>query len=157
MLSAWRWAHELGADRVWAIDCRHVSGRVERCLTGQGERVVRVAPRLMGQARRGERVRGKSDAIDATAVARVALREGIDALPCASLDERAMEIRLLNDHRADLVAERTRLQNRLRWHLVELDDAMEAALPVGGLDRTVWLERIGRRLLVRERDEEAVS
>jgi len=147
MLAAWRWAHELGGERVWAIeDCRHVSGRLERALTGQGERVVRVAPRLMGQARRGERVRGKSDAIDATAVARVALREGVDALPCAWLDERAMEIRLLNDHRSDLVAERTRLQNRLRWHLVELDDALEASLPIGSLDRPVWLDRIARRL-----------
>jgi transposase len=147
MLAAWRWAHELGGERVWAIeDCRHVSGRLERALTGQGEQVVRVAPRLMGQARRGERVRGRSDAIDATAVARVALREGVDALPCAWLDERAMEIRLLNDHRSDLVAERTRLQNRLRWHLVELDDALEARLPSGSLDRPVWLDRIARRL-----------
>lgn len=147
MLAACRWAHELGPERVWAIeDCRHVSGRLERCLTGQGERVVRVAPRLMGQARRGERARGKSDAIDATAVARVALREGIDALPCAWLDERAMEIRLLSEHRADLVTERTRVANRLRWHLVELDDALEASLPVGGLDRPIWLDRIARRL-----------
>ena len=147
MLAAWRWAHELGPERVWAIeDCRHVSGRLERCLTGQGERVVRVAPKLMGQARRGERARGKSDEIDATAVARVALREGVDALPCAWLDERAMEIRLLSDHRADLVAERTRLQNRLRWHLVELDDELEASLPVARLDRPIWLDRIARRL-----------
>jgi transposase len=147
MLAAWRWAHELDSDRVWALeDCRHVSGRLERSLTGQGERVLRVAPRLMGQARRGERARGKSDQIDAMAVARAALREGLDSLPCAWLDERAMEIRLLNDHRSDLVAERTRLQNRLRWHLVELDDELEASLPIRGLDRTVWLDRIARRL-----------
>ncbi len=43
MLSAWRWAHGLDDERVWAIeDCRHVSGRLERCLVAQGERVVRV-------------------------------------------------------------------------------------------------------------------
>src|SRR6187200_2429063 len=122
MFAAWRWAHQLDGERVWALeDCRHVSGRLERCLVGQGERVVRLPPNLMGQSRRGERRPGKSDEIDATAVARAALREGVDSLPAAVLDERALEIRLLVDHRSDLVAERTRHQNRLRWHLVEVD------------------------------------
>jgi transposase len=152
MLSAWRWAHALDGQRVWAIeDCRHVSGRLERCLIGHGERVVRVAPKLMGQARRGERTPGKSDPIDATAVARAALREGVETLPAAHLDARALEVRLLADHRADLVAERTRYQNRLRWHLVELDCEFEAALPARGLDRACWQERIARRLARMER------
>jgi transposase len=147
MLAAWRWAHALDAQRVWAIeDCRHVSGRLERALIGRGERVVRVAPRLMGQARRGQRAPGKSDPIDATAVARAALREGIETLPTAYLDHGALEIRLLADHRADLVAERTRHQNRLRWHLVELDAEFEASLPARAPDRTSWLDRIARRL-----------
>jgi transposase len=151
MLDAWRWAHGLDDERVWAIeDCRHVSGRLERCLAGEGERVVRVPPKLMGQSRRGERRPGKSDEIDAVAVARAALKEGVESLPTAFLDERAMEIRLLADHRADLVAERTRHQNRLRWHLVELDAELEASLPARGLDRTVWLDRIDRRLRRRE-------
>jgi transposase len=147
MLAGWRWAHELDTERVWAIeDCRHVSGRLERALIGHGERVVRVAPRLMGQARRGERTPGKSDPIDATAVARAALREGIETLPTAHLDARALEIRLLADHRGDLVAERTRHQNRLRWHLVELDSDFEASLPARALDRACWLTRVARRL-----------
>src|SRR3954471_3970322 len=147
MLAAWRWAHRLDGERVWALeDCRHVSGRLERCLIGQAERVVRVAPKLMGQARRGERRPGKSDEIDAIAVARAALQEGVEALPSAFLDEPAFELRLLCDHRADLVAERTRHQNRLRWHLVELDADLEAALPTRALDRECWLDRIARRL-----------
>jgi len=147
MLAAWRWAHAFDGERVWAIeDCRHVSGRLERCLIGQGERLVRVPPKLMGQSRRGERRPGKSDAIDAVAVARAALREGVDALPSAFLDEAAMEIRLLADHREDLVAERTRMQNRLRWHLVELDAQFEATLPARSLDSQRWSGRIARRL-----------
>jgi transposase len=147
MLIAWRWAHGLDGERVWAIeDCRHVSGRLERCLIGQGERLVRVPPRLMGQSRRGERRAGKSDDIDAVAVARAALREGVESLPTAFLDEPAMELRLLNAHRDDLVAERTRRQNRLRWHVVELDSDFEATLPARGLDRAVWQQRIARRL-----------
>jgi transposase len=147
MLAAWRWAHALDPERVWALeDCRHVSGRLERTLIGHGERVVRVAPRLMGQARRGQRTPGTSDPIDATAVARVALREGIETLPTAYLDERGLEVRLLADHRADLVAERTRYQNRLRWHLVELDSDFEASLPARGLDRACWQDRVAGRL-----------
>jgi transposase len=147
MLEAWRWAHRLDGERGWAIeDCRHVSGRLERSLVGHGERVVRVPPRLMGESRRGERRPGKSDEIDAVAVARAALREGIESLPAAGLDEGSLQIRLLHDHRADLVAERTRHQNRLRWHLVELDAELEGSLPPRALDRTVWLDRIARRL-----------
>jgi transposase len=148
MLAAWRWSHTLeGGERVWALeDCRHVSGRLERCLVGQGERVVRVAPKLMGQARRSERRPGKSDEIDAVAVARAAIKEGVEELPVAFLDESSFEIRLLADHRDDLVAERTRHQNRLRWHLVELDPDLEAKLPARALDRECWVERVSRRL-----------
>jgi transposase len=148
MLATLRWAQGLeDQQRVWALeDCRHVSGRLERALVAAGERVIRVAPKLMGQSRRAERDSGKSDVIDARAIARAVLKDGIDRFPAAFLDEQAMEIRLLNDHRSDLVAERTRMQSRLRWHLVELDDALEASIPAGGLDRTVWLDRIDRRL-----------
>src|SRR3954464_13715140 len=146
-VAALEWAKGLGGERVWALeDCRHVSGRLERFLVASGERVVRVAPKLMGQSRRAERQAGKSDVIDARAIARAALKDGVESFPMAFLDERAMEIRLLADHRADLVAERTRMQSRLRWHLVELDDAFEATIPAGGLDRRVWLERVERRL-----------
>lgn len=142
-----RWARELGAERVWAIeDCRHVSRRLEQALIAAGERVVRVPPKMMGQSRRGERQAGKSDEIDALAVARAVVRDGVDRFPAAYLDKRAMEIRLLADHRDDLVGERTRVQNRLRWHLLELCPELEAQLPERGLDRRVVLERIARRL-----------
>ena len=47
-VAALDWARGLGADRVWALeDCRHVSGAFERFLLASGERVVRVATRLM--------------------------------------------------------------------------------------------------------------
>jgi transposase len=137
------WARALARERLWALeDCRHVSGSLERFLLARGERVVRVPPRLMGQARKGGREQGKSDAVDALAVARAALRER--ELSVAQLTGPEREIRLLHDHRDDLVAERTRIQNRLRWHLHELDPELE--IPKGALDRKLWLDRIGRRL-----------
>src|SRR4051794_28482957 len=65
------WARAHGSERVWAIeDCRHVSGALERFLLAHGEAVVRVAPRLTVRQRGAARERGKSDAIDAVAIAR---------------------------------------------------------------------------------------
>src|SRR3954447_16747744 len=72
------WARGLEGERAWAIeDCRHVSGSLERFLIGRGERVLRVTSRLMTASRRPSREHGKSDRIDAIAVARAALREGL--------------------------------------------------------------------------------
>ena len=141
------WARSLGEERLFALeDCRHVSVALERLLLASGERVVRVPPKLMAGARRGGRARGKSDAIDALAVARAALRE--PRLAVARLDGPERAIRLLADHREDLVAERTRIQQRLRWHLHELCPELE--LPAGCLDRHVWLQRLARRLARQE-------
>jgi transposase len=80
------------------------------------------------------------------AVARAAIREGIETLPVAFLDQAAFEIRLLHDHRQHLVAERTRHQNRLRWHLVELAPELEASLRPRSLDQDTTLARVARRL-----------
>src|SRR6188768_2173119 len=113
------WAEARFPERRWALeDCRHLSRRLERDLLVAGESVVRVPPKLMAGARRSGREPGKSDPIDALAVARAALRE--PDLPVARLDGPEREIRLLVDHRDDLVRQRTADQNRLRWHLHEL-------------------------------------
>ena len=98
--AALAWASGLGDDRVWALeDCRHVSGAFERFLLAHGERVVRVATGLMAGERRAGRDRGKSYRIDALAVARAALREGVARLPVAELAGVELDIRLLVDHR----------------------------------------------------------
>lgn len=131
--------------RVWAIeDCRHVSGSLERFLLARGERAVRVSAYLTAGGRKTSRERGKSDTIDATAVARVALAEGIENLPIAILDEASREMRLLVDHRQSLVRQRTRAQNKLRWFLH--DRWPDLQVPVGGLDRIKWLDLLARKL-----------
>jgi transposase len=115
-----RWAGQFGPERRWAVeDCRHLSRRLEADLLAAGEQIVRVPPKLMAHARDSARTYGKSDPIDALAVARAALRE--QALPSARLDGPERELRLLTDHREDLVSERTKMLCRLRWHLHELD------------------------------------
>ena len=120
------WARGLGAERVWALeDCRHVSGAFERFLLVHGER-------------------GKSDLIDAIAVARAALREGLDRLPVAELAGVELDIRLLVDHRERLVRMRTSLNNDLLWHLHDLWP--EQTLPASALLSKKWTGRIARRL-----------
>ena len=114
------WARRLDPERLFAVeDGRHVSGHLERYLIGRGERQVRVSARLMGQARRADRVRGKSDPIDATAVARAALSH--PDLPVATLDGPEREIGLLAAHREQMVNERTAIQSKLRWLLHDID------------------------------------
>ena len=72
------------------------------------------------------------------------LEEGLEALPVAVLEGAAREIKLLLDHREDLVCERTRMQSRLRWLLHDRWPELEP--PIGCLDRLVWLERLAGRL-----------
>ena len=70
------WASELSGERLWALeDCRQLTRALERRLLAEGEELVRVPPKLMAPERRAGRLRGKSDPIDALAVARAALRE----------------------------------------------------------------------------------
>lgn len=134
-----RWAEGFGEHRFAVEDCRHLSRNLERDLLRAGAAIVRVPPKLMAGVRRSAREQGKSDPIDATAIARAALRE--EDLPTAHLEGPERELRLLVDHREDLVNERTRTQNRLHWHLHELDPAL--VLKPGSLDRYVVLERLG--------------
>ncbi|HEX2398996.1 MAG TPA: IS110 family transposase [Mycobacterium sp.] len=119
------WAREqFGSDLLWGIeDCRNLSARLERDLLTAGQKVVRVAPKLMFQTRASARTRGKSDPIDALAVAQAVLR--YPDLPVASHDEVSRELKLLTDRREDLVAQRTSTINRLRQRVHELDPAAE--------------------------------
>ena len=150
-------------ERTFALeDCRHLSRGLERDLLLAGERVVRVAPKLMAGARRSGREPGKSDPIDALAVARAALRE--PDLPVAELEGVERDVRLLVDHREDLVTERTRIEQRLRWHLHELvpgEEPTRRALDRGGVldglearlaDLPGTVARIARELVARIRD-----
>ncbi|HAC46775.1 MAG TPA: IS110 family transposase [Chloroflexi bacterium] len=141
-LEALQWAGRW-PERRWALeDCRHVSRRFEADLLVAGEVVVRVPSKLTGAARKVARTTGKSDPIDALAVARAALRE--PDLPVAKLDGPGREVRLLLDHREDLVGERTRTQNRLRWHLHELEPEIE--IPARTLTRYHTLAEVEQRL-----------
>ena len=122
------WARDLAPDsRRWAVeDVRHVASGLVRELLAAGEEVVFVPTRLMAGMRSGGRERGKSDPIDALANARAALREDV-FLPAARLNGQVLDVRRLSDHRDDLVAARTRMINRLRWLVHDLDPDLAPA------------------------------
>lgn len=130
------WARDLDAERLFAVeDGRHVSGHLERHLIGRGERSVRVPARMMGEARRTDRVSGKSDPVDATAVARAALRH--PDLPEATLAGIEREIGLLVAHREMLVNERTDRICKLRWLRHDIDPDLAPPLRTLGRFKTV--------------------
>src|SRR6478609_3379097 len=130
------WQASPCSSSVWPSFTRSLSGwpRVTRSRNSpqpdprqNAEQLVRVSPKLTVPERRAGRARGKSDAIDALAVARAALRE--PDLPRPQPGEQVhREIKLLVDHRDDLVDERRRTQQRLRWHLHELDPTLVVPL-----------------------------
>ncbi len=155
-----RWADSFGSERRFAVeDCRHLSRRLEADLLAAGEELVRVPPKMMAHARDAARTYGKSDPIDALAVARAAQRE--PNLPIAHLDGPSRDLRLLVDHREDLVRERTAQINRLRWHLHEIDPAWDpaprslirfkhldaAAARLAGVEGTVAANELERRIV----------
>jgi transposase len=147
------WASAFEGERLWAVeDCRQLTRWLERQLLMAGEALVRVPPKLMAPERRAGRARGKSDPIDALAVARAALRE--PSLSRPRPDEQPFrELKLLVDHRDDLVDERRRAQQRLRWHLHQLDPSF--AVPARHLDRSTQLDRVSRWLARRQQDVQA--
>ena len=126
--TALMWAREqFGTELLWGIeDCRNMSARLERDLLSAGQQVVRVPTKLMAAVRKSARQRGKSDPIDAEAVARAVLRE--PDLPVASHDEVSRELKLLTDRRDVLVAQRTSTINRLHGKVHELDPERAPAL-----------------------------
>ena len=101
---------------------------------------------MTGQTRRVSRQAGKSDPIDARAVALAVVRDGIESFPQAFCDEHAMEIRVLCDYRDQIISERTRMINRLRWHLVTIAPELEAQLAPAALKGPRICARLTRQL-----------
>jgi transposase len=104
-------ASQFGRDLLWGVeDNRSVTGLLEQDLLAAKMPVVRVPPTLMARSRASARTWGKSDPIDATAVARAILRE--PDLPIVQHDPASWELKLLVDRREDLVLQRVGVLNR---------------------------------------------
>jgi transposase len=89
-----------------------------RFLVAAGVPAAEVPPQLSHRERRHMRRAGKSDPGDALAIARVVLRE--PGLPPVRLPDASRALYLIVEARDDLVAEATRVRNRLHADLVVL-------------------------------------
>ena len=101
---------------------------------------------MTGQARKISRQAGKSDPIDARAVAQAVVRDGVQSFAVAFTDEPALEIRVLCDYRDQLISDRTRMINRLRWHLVTIAPEIETQIGQAALKGPRICARLTRQL-----------
>ena len=134
--AGWRdlltWATGLGgedAPRRWGIEGAWGYGRgLAQHLVTAGEAVFEVSPRWTAEARKSARKPGKSDALDALAVARLVLGEAA-TLPVVGAEDETAVLDLLTAEREAALAGATRLRNQLHHLLLQLDPEYEAHLP----------------------------
>jgi transposase len=114
-----------GRTRRIGIECSATYGAALAArLRDAGEDVREVPTTLSAREARRKPSWGKSDPSDALAIARVVARE--DELPVAGRSEAFEDLRLLADHRDQLVRARTQAQNRIHKHLVVMSPGYEA-------------------------------
>jgi transposase len=146
------WIDGLKNVRLVAVEGANGFGvAVTRRLLGAGHAVVDVASNLTAEGRRHGRRRGKTDEIDAVAVARVALRE--PDLPPVTLALLDTDLKLLVDARDQLVQEATRVRNRLHALLLALAPGHQAT--TGALISRPALTR-ARQAILRARRQDPV-
>jgi transposase len=113
------WIGDFGGQRRVAVEGAKGFGLpLTRRLLARGEEVVDVPTHLTAVGRRSSRSRGKDDPSDAITIARIALRE--PGLPRLQESHLAADLKLLVDARDQLVAEGTRVRNRLHAFLLAL-------------------------------------
>jgi transposase len=123
------WAARLPGPRQWGIEGAWNYGRgLAQFLVGQGESVFEVNPRWTAAGRRRARKPGKSDRLDAHAVAKLVRDEG-PTLPRVAAEDATAVLDLLVTEREGVLAEATRLRNQLHQLLLQIDPDYKAHLP----------------------------
>jgi transposase len=152
-----RWVAEQGQPRTVGIEGSLSYGSAAaRALLAQGEDVREVAPSLTHLERR-RRSKGKSDPVDAVAIARVVAAD--ETLPSARRTALLADLKLLVDYRDQLVRARTQVANRVHANLVVIRPGYEQVVPnlrakrhvikarsLISRDRSVQAELLRRRL-----------
>ena len=114
-----------GIERIGLEGSAGYGAAAARFLLAAGETALEVPPQLSHRERLRTRRAGKSDPGDALAIARVTQRES--ELPPVRIADASRELGLLVEAREDLVAEATRVRNRLHADLVVLVPGYSAA------------------------------
>jgi transposase len=123
------WAVALGSERQWGIEGAWNYGRgLAQQLVTLGERVYDINPRWTAIRRRSARRPGKTDKLDAGAVAHL-VRQESGSLPRVLSEDETAVLDLLTTERESAVAEATRLRNQIHAHLMQLDPEYQTRLP----------------------------
>jgi len=131
--AGWRdlaqWAGAIAANRQWGIEGAWGYGRgLAQHLVALEEIVYEINPRWTAQGRRRARKPGKTDRLDARAVA-LMVRQEASTLPQVAPEDQTAVLDLLTRERDAAVGEATRLRNQIHALLVYLDPEYESRLP----------------------------
>ena len=123
-----QWSNAQGRERVIGIEGAGSYGAgLARHLLDVGEDVYEVPAFLTHRERKRNPSKGKSDPSDAVAIARVAARG--EGLSSPQRTDVFIDLKLLSDHRDQLVRARTRLINRTHTDLVISHPGYERRIP----------------------------
>jgi transposase len=124
-----QWAASLGGPRQWGIEGAWGYGRnLAQHLVAARETVYEVNPRWTAMGRRSARKPGKTDRLDARAVA-LLVRQEASALPRVHAEDDTAVLDLLTSEREGAIAEATRLRNQIHALLLQTDPEYRAYLP----------------------------
>jgi transposase len=140
------WAKTLPGPRQWGVEGAWNYGRgLAQFLLAQHERVFEVNPRWTAERRRRARKAGKSDRLDAHAVAKLVREEG-STLPRVAAEDETAVLDLLVTEREGMLAEATRLRNQLHQLLLQVDPDYKSHLP--SLTSAAGLQAVKTYILV---------
>jgi transposase len=123
------WAQALGRPRCWGIEGAWNYGRgLAQHLVAGGEVVYDINPRWTAKERGRARRTGKTDRLDAHAVALLVWREE-DPLPQVAAEDETAVLEVLVTERENALAEATRLRNQLHQLLLQIDPEYRTHLP----------------------------
>lgn len=124
------WAADLGAESQWGIEGAWSYGLgLAQHLVAAGELVFDINPRWTALRRRSARRPGKTDKLDARAVAQL-VRQESGTLPRVQAEDQTAVLNLLTTERENAISEATRLRNQLHALLMKIDPEYELRLPL---------------------------
>ena len=124
-----RWAAAFGVPLQWGVEGAWGCGRgLAQHLVVAGATVYEVNGRWTVLGRRSARKPGKTDRLDARAVAAL-VRQEASSLPRVSPEDDTTVIELLATEREGVVVEATRLRNRLHALLLQIDPEYRGHVP----------------------------
>ncbi len=123
------WSLALGGDRTWGVEGSGNYGRgLAQKLVEAGDTVYEVNPRWTALRRRGARLQGKSDRLDAHAVAHF-VRQEAPRLPRVLSDDPTSLLDLLTRERTSIQTDAGRIRNQIHALLAQLDPEYDEHLP----------------------------